>query len=387
MEIDKDKLKNFLTSIKNKTNITATELIEKDFYLNILLSKLNFEEYVFKGGTCLAKAYLDYFRFSEDLDFTFINQKLWEGKSTKSIKKVCKEKIDAFGEQLKKVGFDFKFDKSDRNFVEIGNNNKLVTFKVYYDSVLTGKPSFIKIQINFLEKIIFTPQTRELNPLIKLNQFTKEDQIYFKEFLDFYKTITMKVYDLKEIVTEKFRSILTRKAIKSRDAIDLLFIYQKFKIKPQNLLKETKEKLLYSINSYEKYKDNLILARDKLQILEFQYSEVRPLVIKPFNKDDFDKYVEELKPLWRYKIESDGKKDGESGCKLRVWDSRGRSSNWMQSVPDFLPSAVEANARGGSFFDMEGTTVYYNLKKDSVDPKFLLTPEARKFVVDSIENK
>jgi len=264
MEIDKDKLKNFLTSIKNKTNITATELIEKDFYLNILLSKLNFEEYVFKGGTCLAKAYLDYFRFSEDLDFTFINQKLWEGKSTKSIKKVCKEKIDAFGEQLKKVGFDFKFDKSDRNFVEIGNNNKLVTFKVYYDSILTGKPSFIKIQINFLEKIIFTPQTRELNPLIKLNQFTKEDQIYFKEFLDFYKTITMKVYDLKEIVTEKFRSILTRKAIKSRDAIDLLFIYQKFKIRPQDLLKETKEKLMYSINSYEKYKDNLILARDKL---------------------------------------------------------------------------------------------------------------------------
>ena len=297
MEIDKDKLTNFLISIKDKTNITATELIEKDFYLNILLSKLNFEEYVFKGGTCLSKAYLDYFRFSEDLDFTFINQKLWEGKSTKSIKKVCKEKIDAFGEQLKKVGFDFKFDKSNRNFVEIGNNNKLITFKVYYDSILTGKPSFIKIQINFLEKIIFAPQTKELNPLIKNSQFTKEDQIYFKEFLDFYKTIKIKVYDLKEIVTEKFRSILTRKAIKSRDAIDLLFIYQKFKIKPQDFLKETKEKLMYSINSYEKYKDNLILARDKLQTLEFQYSEVHPLVIKPFNKKDFDNYVEELKPL------------------------------------------------------------------------------------------
>jgi predicted nucleotidyltransferase component of viral defense system len=297
MEIDKDKLKNFINLIKDKTNITAQELIEKDFYLNILLSKLNFEEYAFKGGTCLAKAYLDYFRFSEDLDFTFTNQKLWEGKSTKSIKKVCKEKIDAFGEQLKNVGFDFKFDKADRNFVEIGNNNKLVTFKVYYNSVLTGKTSFIKIQINFLEKIIFTPPTKELNPLIKNNQFTKEDQIYFKEFLDFYKTIKMKVYDIKEIVTEKFRSILTRKAIKSRDAIDLLFIYQKFKIKPQDFLKETKEKLMYSINSYEKYKDNLILTRDKLQTLEFQYGEVRPLVIKHFNKNDFDKYVQELKPL------------------------------------------------------------------------------------------
>src|SRR3989339_754994 len=267
MEIDKDKLKNFLNSVKDKTNITAQELIEKDFYLNILLSKINFEEYVFKGGTCLAKAYLDYFRFSEDLDFTFINQKLWEGKSTKSIKKICKEKIDSLGEQLKNMGFNFKFDKADRNFVEIGNNNKLVTYKVYYDSVLTGKPSFIKIQINF------------------------------KEFLDFYKRIKMKIYDLKEIVTEKFRSILTRKAIKSRDAIDLLFIYQKFKIKPQDFLKETKEKLMYSINSYEKYKDNLILTREKLQTLEFQYSEVRPLVIKPFNKEEFDNYVKELKPL------------------------------------------------------------------------------------------
>ena len=297
MEINKEKLKNFLNSIKDKTTITAMELIEKDFYLNILLSKLNFEGYIFKGGTCLAKAYLDYLRFSEDLDFTFIDQKLWKGKSTKSIKKICKEKIDDFGEQLEKVGLEFKFDKTDRNYVELGSNNKIVTFKIYYTSVLTGKSSFIKIQISFLEKIMFIHQTKELIPLIKPNQFTKEDQIYFKEFLDFYKPIKIKVYDLKEIVAEKVRSLLTRKAIKSRDAMDLLFIYNKFKIKPQDLLKETKEKLLFSINSYEKYKDNLILTKDKLQSLEFQYSEVRFLVIKPFNKEDFDTYVRELKPL------------------------------------------------------------------------------------------
>jgi len=297
MEIDKDKFKSFLTSIRDKTKITAIELIEKDFYLNVLLSKLNLEGYAFKGGTCLAKAYLDYFRFSEDLDFTFINQKLWEGKSTKSIKKICKEKIDAFGEQLEKIGFDFKFNKKDIKYVMLGSNNKLVTFKVYYNSVLTGNPSFIKIQINFLEKIMFAPQTKELLPLIKPSQFTKEDQIYFKEFLEFYKPIKIEVYDIREIITEKARSLLTRKAIKSRDAIDLLFIYQKFKIKPQDLLKETKEKLLCSINAYDKYKNNLLLSKDKLQTLEFQYDEVRPLVIKPFNKEDFDAYIEELKLL------------------------------------------------------------------------------------------
>jgi len=194
MRIDKDKLNKFLSLVKDKTDITALELIEKDLYLNILLSKLNFEDYVFKGGTCLAKVYLNYFRFSEDLDFTFANQELWKGKSTNEIKKLCKEKINLLGEQIKKIGFDFKFDKKDIKYVILGSNNKLVTFKVHYISVLTGTSSFIKIQINFLEKIIFPYQTKKLISLIKPSQFTEEDQIYFKEFLEFYKTTKIEVY-------------------------------------------------------------------------------------------------------------------------------------------------------------------------------------------------
>src|SRR3989338_5836493 len=297
MEIDKDKLKNFLMSIKDKTSITALELIEKDFYLNILLSKLNFGGYVFKGGTCLAKAYLDYFRFSEDLDFTFADQKLWQGKPTKSIKKICKEKINAFGEQLEKIGLGFRFDKTDKKCVMLGNNNKLVTYKVPYTSVLTGESSYIKIQINFLEDILFSPEKKELHSLIKISDFSKEDQVYYNELLEFYRTKSILIYNIKEIVAEKARSLLTRKAVKSRDAIDLLFIYKKFNIKPRDFSKETKEKLLHSINNYSKYKNNLILTRGKLQELEFQYDEVISLVIKPFKKEDFDAFVKELKPF------------------------------------------------------------------------------------------
>jgi len=297
MEINKDKLIAFLNSVKNKTNITAIELIEKDFYLNIILSKLNLMDYAFKGGTCLAKAYLNYFRFSEDLDFTFVNQKIFEAKSTKTIKKICREKIDYFGKHLEKMDFDFKFDKSDKNYVEIGSNNKLATFKIYYNSVLTGKASFIKIQINFLEKILFSPKFKELNNLLRMEDFPNEDQIYFKEFLDFYNPIKLYVYDINEIAAEKVRSLLTRKAIKSRDAIDLLFIYNKFKIKPRDLFNEIKEKLLFSINSYEKYRDNLEIAKNKLESLEFKYEEVRPLVIIHFKKEDFDSFIKELKPL------------------------------------------------------------------------------------------
>ena len=297
MKINHDKLKEFLLFIKDKTNITAMEIIEKDFYLNVLLSTLNLEEYVFKGGTCLAKAYLDYFRLSEDLDFTFVEQDIFNGLSTKSIKKICKEKIDLFGEQLETLGLDFVFDKKDTRYVMLGSNNKLVTFKVHYNSVVTNAPSFVKIQINFLEKIKFSPLSKKLYPLAKENNFSKEDGIYYQEFLQFYKEKTALVYDVKEIVAEKLRSLLTRRAIKARDAVDLLFIYQKFKIHPKDLMSESEEKTLFAINAYEKYKEHFLTAKDKLSTAVFSYDEVKHLVITPLKKEEFDSFIEMLKPL------------------------------------------------------------------------------------------
>ena len=40
IEIDKEKLRNFLMLIRDKTSITALELIEKDFYLNFSALKI-----------------------------------------------------------------------------------------------------------------------------------------------------------------------------------------------------------------------------------------------------------------------------------------------------------------------------------------------------------
>lgn len=97
--MDKAKLREFLLFAQEKTKIKPLELIEKDFYLTMLLSKLDLEEYAFKGGTCLAKAYLGYHRLSEDLDFTFKDQKLFQRKPAKQVKKICKAKTSEFGEK------------------------------------------------------------------------------------------------------------------------------------------------------------------------------------------------------------------------------------------------------------------------------------------------
>ncbi len=72
--------KEMLNWLSDKLKIQNIALIEKDLLLQGLLIKLSksayfSENFVFKGGTCLTKAYFGYYRFSEDLDFTWVTQK------------------------------------------------------------------------------------------------------------------------------------------------------------------------------------------------------------------------------------------------------------------------------------------------------------------------
>lgn len=74
----REKVREFCKSTGELLGTKSEPLIEKDLYLTIILAELQntklHENLVFKGGTCLAKAYLNYHRFSEDLDFTWKDQ-------------------------------------------------------------------------------------------------------------------------------------------------------------------------------------------------------------------------------------------------------------------------------------------------------------------------
>ena len=53
------------------------DVVEKDYVLGWVLWGIATDEklaatWVFKGGTCLKKCYLETYRFSEDLDFTIL---------------------------------------------------------------------------------------------------------------------------------------------------------------------------------------------------------------------------------------------------------------------------------------------------------------------------
>ena len=81
-------------------------LLEKDYHLTKILHKIsekNIENLVFKGGTCLNKCYLGFYRLSEDLDFVF-NQDV-KGLSKIQIKKILDNLRRIIFEILNEINF------------------------------------------------------------------------------------------------------------------------------------------------------------------------------------------------------------------------------------------------------------------------------------------
>src|SRR3989338_5177330 len=112
--MDRERLKEFLAAIKRFKKVNADDFLEKDFYITLLLYELDkngvSESLVFKGGTCLSKAYLDYHRFSEDIDFNWKQRAGFENLSANKTKKICSEKISQFGASLESIAKNYELD-------------------------------------------------------------------------------------------------------------------------------------------------------------------------------------------------------------------------------------------------------------------------------------
>ena len=280
--------KEIVDYLADKLGIDAREVIEKDLILHRLLYELETDEYfknnfVFKGGTCLIKCYLGYYRFSEDIDFSWTNQKEFEGKSQKEIRKILSVKIGKLMSLLRKtadkISLDFREDKKNKKYIEIGGSNKFATFKLWYNSSVLNTDSFIKIQINFVELFLYPFAESHVSSILgKID--LKEFGFLFPEDADILtKEIIIKTYDIKEILIEKVRAILTRKGIKARDFIDVFLIAKEKKLDIEKLQNNILLKTRFMLR-YEKYLQNL---RD-FQLEEFVLGEEEKLMLKPIDK-------------------------------------------------------------------------------------------------------
>lgn len=294
--------KELIEYLSDQLKIERKELLEKDIILQILLNEFCgiqefHDNFAFKGGTCLIKCYLGYYRFSEDLDFTYLRQKEFSGKSEKQIRKMLSGRIDSIASIVRaiseKQGMDFKEGKHNKQYVELGGSNKFVTFKIWYFSDILNMKTFVKVQINFVETLIFKPQTAYANSLITKGH-EKQLSFLFPEYSFLLKLPKPKVYDLKEIDAEKVRAILTRRGIKARDFVDVFMIHKKKGIDVFNLEDAIIRKTKFMLK-YQKYSLNL-LAKEFSFDMKAIVSEEEKLMLHLLGTD-FEVFLTMLKPF------------------------------------------------------------------------------------------
>lgn len=235
----------FVDRLSAKLGIKRRDMLEKDILLHQVLTDLSNDSFfaksmLFKGGTCLIKHYLGYFRFSEDMDFTWKDQSRFEGKAAGKIRSDLSDIIGEVGKTFEgialKRGFDFRCAKGNKNYVELGGSNKTCTFKIWYYSEVLQKKTFFKVQINFVEELCSTPKKGKLRSLLAGRN--EELAILFPaEYLEYSNAIPFAMYDVSEIQSEKVRALLTREGVKTRDFLDVFFISKKLGIKPEDVEK------------------------------------------------------------------------------------------------------------------------------------------------------
>lgn len=204
-------------------------LLEKDYYITIILSKINelSRDLVFKGGTCLSKIYYSYYRLSEDLDFTL---RLSVKNSTRTARsnaiKPIKESLKPF---LKEFGMSIEgLDKAGHR------ESTQYIYYLDYDSVVLNKKESIKLEIGLRFNPLLPSVTKKVNHKF-LHPFTKEP---------LFDAGSVNCLALKELVAEKLRAAATREVIAGRDFYDLGYLLkEKFDFKDKELLSLFKKKL------------------------------------------------------------------------------------------------------------------------------------------------
>lgn len=175
--------------------------IEKDYILSWVLQGVTQHKdlsktIVFKGGTVLKKIYFEDYRFSEDLDFTLLNDA------------ISNEQIFEWFREV------FEYVQKEANILlEIIDDNEHedggINFYIGYIGPLGGHGNNkkVKIDISRSEKLVF--------------EIIAQDVILFYSDQENHRLLC---YSLEEVLVEKLRSIMQR--MQPRDLYDIWYLLE-----------------------------------------------------------------------------------------------------------------------------------------------------------------
>lgn len=152
---------------------------------------------LFKGGTALKRCHFADYRFSEDMDFTLTGDLTFEA---------LKSELEAvYAEVKKSSGIAFRFAHEDS-----ATHQNSYTFYLGYEGPLpvTGAGREIKVDVTIKECVV--------HPAAELAVLKS-----YVEYDDLPEGVSVRVYSLDEIATEKTVALLDRARTEPRDLFDL----------------------------------------------------------------------------------------------------------------------------------------------------------------------
>ena len=203
---DPDIFREALAYSEGVTGFTGT-LIERDYYCSLILEYLFSSEtlLVFKGGTCLSKVYVDFYRLSEDLDFVIPVT----ADTSRAQRRAGMVPVKDIFDNAPKVisGMEISERLAGHN-----NSQQYIGYLVYR-SVLVEKLEKVKVEIGLREPMLLPSESRVAST-VAINPFNN---------LPLFPTFTVSAMAPHEMYAEKFRAAMTRREPAIRDFFDLFY--------------------------------------------------------------------------------------------------------------------------------------------------------------------
>ena len=208
---------------REAVNFTAAQtrflprLIEKDFFCTLLLNYLAAADdaLVFKGGTCLAKVYSEFYRLSEDLDFVIPTP----ADASRADRRVLSA-------HLKKAAGMIEADLKILRIVEPltgANNSTQYVALIGFASLLTGQEETVKIEVGLREPLL-TPVYRGMAKTLLLDPVSGRPMV---------TAFPVSCLSMKEALAEKLRAALSRRDVAIRDFYDIDYAVRNLDMDPR----------------------------------------------------------------------------------------------------------------------------------------------------------
>lgn len=293
-------------------------VVEKDYVLGWLLAGIAAhpalsQAWVFKGGTCLKKCYFETYRFSEDLDFTVLDEsQLDEAYLLSAFEEITQWIYDESGIEIPEERLRFK--------LSVFEGGRYVDGRVFYVGPLLQKRNLarIKFDLTSKEKLVLTPVRLPVH----------------HPYSDCpARGIDVLSYRFEEVFAEKVRALAQRE--RPRDLYDVVHLYRHDEMRPDHslVLQTLKEKCAFK-NIPVPTTETLLRedARVKLAA-EWESMLAHQLPVLP----SVDQFWNELPKVFHWLHEGESKTTFDSAPSTESVDSSWRPPSmvyaWRQSIP------------------------------------------------------